>query len=267
MQKLVELIPAKSTLPELSEFSQKFAKNLGKKVVRSNDIAGFIGNGHFMRDALYGLNKVTEITEEFTFPTAVYMINKITQDFLIRPMGIFQLIDYVGIDVCQFIMKVMNPHFPQEDLHSDLLDEMMRGNIKGGQNSDGSQKEGFFTYDKGRITGIYDPEKGAYTPVSEIEASADETLGDLPENHQPWKLVLRSSDRKSFLETYFSNLRKLNTRGAKIALDYGSNSEKIARKLVTDRVAANENEVNTVLLTGFFHAYGPVNNYFNREEN
>jgi hypothetical protein len=26
-------------------------------------------------------------------------------------------------------------------------------------------------------------------------------------------------------------------------------------------VAFNENDVNTVLLTGFFHAYGPINNY------
>jgi hypothetical protein len=26
-------------------------------------------------------------------------------------------------------------------------------------------------------------------------------------------------------------------------------------------VAFNEKDVNTVLLTGFFHAYGPINNY------
>jgi hypothetical protein len=32
--------------------------------------------------------------------------------------------------------------------------------------------------------------------------------------------------------------------------------------LVKDGVAADENDVNTVLLTGFYHAYGPVNAYF-----
>jgi hypothetical protein len=39
------------------------------------------------------------------------------------------------------------------------------------------------------------------------------------------------------------------------------NSLETARKLVTDGVAHNANDVNTVLLTGFFHAYGPINDY------
>ncbi len=33
-------------------FAKEYAKNLGKVVVPANDFAGFIGNGHFMRDAL-----------------------------------------------------------------------------------------------------------------------------------------------------------------------------------------------------------------------
>ena len=52
VQKLVEVIRADSTLPEVGEFAQQFAKRLRKTVVPSHDVAGFIGNGHFMRDAL-----------------------------------------------------------------------------------------------------------------------------------------------------------------------------------------------------------------------
>ena len=101
-----------------------------------------------MRDALYGISEAEKLAKISSLAEAIYIINKVTQDFLIRPMGIFQLIDYVGIDVCQYIMSVMNPYLPDEDLHSDLLDKMMEAGVKGGQNSDGSQKDGFLKYEK-----------------------------------------------------------------------------------------------------------------------
>jgi hypothetical protein len=50
--------------------------------------------------------------------------------------------------------------------------------------------------------------------------------------------------------------------GAKLALDYGRRSAEIGRHLVNSGVAKTEEDVNTVLLTGFFHAYGPINEYF-----
>jgi hypothetical protein len=31
---------------------------------------------------------------------------------------------------------------------------------------------------------------------------------------------------------------------------------------VADNVAAHADDVNTVMLTGFYHAYGPINNFF-----
>jgi hypothetical protein len=48
-----------------------------------------------------------------------------------------------------------------------------------------------------------------------------------------------------------------------MAVDYGKNSGKIGQLLVDMNVADSEKDVNTVLLTGFFHAYGPINEYFN----
>jgi len=120
IQKLVELIWTDKTLPEAKEFAHEFAKNLRKVVVPSNDFAGFIGNGHFMRDALHGITQAEKLSAKFSMPESIYIVNKVSQDFLVRPMGIFQLIDYVGIDVVRFIMGVMNPFLDDEDLYSPL---------------------------------------------------------------------------------------------------------------------------------------------------
>ncbi len=268
VQKLVELIAADKTLPEIVEFARNYAKKLKKFVVDSNDFAGFIGNGHFMRDALYGIQTAEKLMKEqnYSFPEAVYAVNKVTQDFMIRPMGIFQLIDYVGVDVCKYIMSVMNPYLENEDLHSDLLDKLFERKILGGQNSDGSQKDGFFKYEKGRITAIYDFDKNEYVDVNPVAEKIDAVLGDLPEGHVAWKKIIRDKNKDEKLAAYFNNLQKMDTLGARLAKQYLKNSRAIGLKLVSDGVANNETDVNNVMLTGFFHAYGPINNFLNWEE-
>jgi 3-hydroxyacyl-CoA dehydrogenase len=262
VQKLVELIRAETTSPELAGFALEFAKKLRKTVVPSNDIAGFIGNGHFMRDALHGVAEVERLAKDFGFVDAVYMINKVSQDFLVRPMGIFQLIDYVGLDICQCIMKVMDERLSGEKLSSPLLDRMIEAGILGGQRSDGSQKDGFLKYEKGRPQGVYDLEKKTYVAIAEIAGRADAKLGAPPPSFKPWKAVIGSGNRAEFLGSYFGEFKKTKTPGAELALAYGRKSKEIGLGLVTDTVAANEEDVNTVLLTGFFHAYGPINPYF-----
>ena len=261
VQRLVEIIQAEDTASELVDFANTFSKNLKKVVVPSADFAGFIGNGHFMRDALHGMHEAEKLAKKYSFTEAVYMINKVSQEFLIRPMGIFQLIDYVGIDVCQYIMSVMNPHLKDEDLHSSLLDKMIELGVKGGQNFDGSQKDGFLKYEKGRPVAIYDINKKAYRDISEIQAKCDAELGDLPSTAKPWKAVVGDKNKDEVLKAYFNDLKALNTMGSELAVKYAKRSKEIGEKLVSDKVAFNENDVNTVLLTGFFHAYGPINDY------
>lgn len=263
VQKLVEVIKSDNTLPELPEFTTQLIKNLRKIEVPSYDRAGFIGNGHFMRDALHGMNEAIKLTSQMPFVEAVYAINKITQDYLIRPMGIFQLIDYVGIDVCQYIMKVMKPHVTDEDIHSPLLDKFMEIGVKGGQNSDGSQKDGFLKYEKGKPVGIYDPEKKQYVTIDGFAAKCDQQLGSLPGSVKPWKAVVGNPAKEEIFRQYFTELKAMETLGAQIAKTYAKRSKDIGLKLVHDKVAYNEKDVNTVLLTGFFHAYGPINDYLN----
>jgi 3-hydroxyacyl-CoA dehydrogenase len=266
VQKLVEVIKAENTLPEVAGFASQFIKNLRKTEVPSHDFAGFIGNGHFMRDALHGMKEAMRLAKKMPFAEAVYIMNRVSQDYLIRPMGIFQLIDYVGIDVCQYIMKVMNPHVKDERIHSKLLDQFMEMGVKGGQNSDGSQKDGFLKYEKGRVTGIYDPEKKVYVPVAEIAAHCDAKLGKVPASLVAWKAAVGNPNKEELFTQYFAELKTMNTMGAKLAKSYALKSKEIGRKLVADQVAFSEKDVNTVLLTGFFHAYGPINDYINQED-
>lgn len=263
VQKLAELIITKNTLPEANEFALTLAKKLKKVVVPSNDIAGFIGNGHFMRDSLHAIHTVEKLMKEMSFVEAVYAVNKVAQDYLVRPMGIFQLIDYVGIDVVQFIMGVMNPHMKDEDLHSDLLDKMMTLGVKGGQFSSGAQKDGFLKYEKGKPVAIYDPEKKDYVLISDFKEKVDALLGKLPETLVTWKGALKIKDKTPALSAFFNDLKKSSELGARLAVEYGRKSNEIGRKLVAMGVANKDEDVNTVMLTGFFHAYGPINEFFN----
>jgi 3-hydroxyacyl-CoA dehydrogenase len=263
VQKLVELIKAQTTLPELEEFALLYAKNLKKIVVPSHDFAGFIGNGHFMRDAIYGIAEAEKLAKESSLADGIYIMNKISQDYLIRPMGIFQLIDYVGVDVCQYIMSVMNPYLPDEDLHSDLLDKMLEAGVRGGQNSDGSQKDGFLKYEKNKPVAIYDINKKQYVAIADIQAKCDDKLGTVPASIKPWKAVVGAKNKEELFKEYFADLKKSNAFGAELAKKYAARSKEIGKKLVADKVAFNDTDVNTVLLTGFFHAYGPINDYLN----
>ncbi len=261
VQKLVELITIAENPAEMVEFAQKYASNLRKSVVHSNDIAGFIGNGHFMRDALFGIQEAERLSAEMPLYEAIYCVDRVTRDFLSRPMGIFQLIDYVGLDVVQFILRVMQPHMSGEKLHSSLLDELVLSGVKGGQFSDGSQKDGFLKYEIGKTVAVIDKPSGAYIDIATFKETVDNWLGDIPAEILPWKSLVKVVDKDIFLIPAFKALQVSPANGAGLAVTYALNSRENALKLVSDGVAQSEKDVNTVLLTGFFHAYGPINNY------
>ncbi|MEI7662350.1 MAG: 3-hydroxyacyl-CoA dehydrogenase NAD-binding domain-containing protein, partial [Bacteroidota bacterium] len=260
VQKLVEIIKAENTLPGVEEFALAYAKSLRKVVVPSHDVAGFIGNGHFMRDILHAASEVEKLGSGFSFVEAVYAMNRISQDLLVRPMGIFQLVDYVGVDVCSFIMSVMDHHLKEETIHCPLLDRLLALGVKGGQYSDGSQKDGILKYEKGRPVAIFDPATKAYVAISGIQAGVDAKLGALPVA-PAWKTVVGNKAKEEILRDYFGQLKAASGLGAELARFYATRSCEIGQQLVNSGVAGNENDVNTVLLTGFFHAYGPINNY------
>lgn len=261
VQKLVELITSQSTNPELIEFSNAYAKNIKKIIVPSNDFAGFIGNGHFMRDLLFGIAQAERLSSEMPLNNAIYAVNRVSQDFLIRPMGIFQLIDYVGVDVCQKILRVMNSRLKDDSLHSKFIDNLINQGVKGGQNADGSQKDGILQYEKGRPIGVWDAGIQCYVHIETFASSVDEKLGSLPKLHKPWRVVIGDKQKDSYFKEYFSELKGMSTLGATLAKEYHQNSNNIGLGLVSNGIADSDENVNTVMLTGFFHAYGPINSY------
>jgi len=261
VQKLLELITTDKTLPEVKEAGDALARRLGKKVFPANDIAGFIGNGHFMRDGLHAIAAADELRAGGDWAPALYKLNRVSQEWLIRPMGIFQLIDYVGVDVTKMILDVMNTYLPGQGLQSDLVDALVERKVLGGQNHDGSQKDGILEYQKGRPVAVYSLDKGAYVPFEEL-AQADQELGPLPEGYRPWRALLMDRQGQSAaLAQHFDALRGADNQGARLAMTYLAASKAIGEALVADKVALCAEDVNGVLTNGFYHLYGPINDY------
>ncbi len=257
VQKLVELILPAYIEDPFKHLALELASRLQKIVVQSKDIAGFIGNGHFIRELLYACEKVHELSRIHSLPQSICMINKVTQDFLIRPMGIFQLIDYVGIDICQNICHIMSTYLPGELFQEVMIDKMVDAEILGGQYPDGSQKDGFFQYEGAERKAIYSLIERKYVPLTGWAAGCDKELGPFPKGHASWKHMQRDPKSEEALKHYFAHLNQETTLGAELAQAFLLKSREIAHLLVKQGVAQRIEDVDTVLKNGFFHLYGP----------
>ncbi len=142
--------------------AKELAERLGKVVVEANDVAGFIGNGFLMREIQFACSLAEEGGH-----AAIALLDELTRDQLHRPMGIFQLADYVGLDVCVRIARIMTD-FLGKSVTAPLVEQMVAQNILGGQNPDGSQKEGFFRYEGRKPVAVYDQKE--YRPLPEGKA-------------------------------------------------------------------------------------------------
>ncbi len=263
VQRLVEVIAPQTTLPELVALAKELGARLGKRLYPANDVAGFIGNGHFSRDGLYACRQAQELAADFTLAGGMYLVNKVSQELLLRPMGIFQLIDYVGVDVFHALLRVMNEHIEGEELRSDLIDRFYQLGILGGQRADGSQKDGILKYDKGRPVGIYDLDTGQYRLFDPQgwTGELDAKLGTYPEGYRSWKELLAAPDLDDFLGAFFKRLFASDTLGARLAKEYLHHSKQVGLKLVSCGVANCAEDVNGVLMNGFYHLYGPINDF------
>ncbi len=259
VQKLVELIIPPQTPPFFVDVVHELTKRLQKNSVLSNDIAGFIGNGYFIREILFACERVHELSRMCSLREAIYMINRVTQDFLIRPMGIFQLMDYVGIDVCQRICQIMNTYLPGEFFQDPLIDQLVEEEIVGGQTPEGLQRDGFFQYKQQNIAGIYAPVEHIYYPLQGQSwvTQLDKQLGAFSQGHSSWKHMQRDPSSHEKLEPYLHHLMQSKTQGADLAKEFLFNLHAIAKNLVQQGVAQKIEDVDTVLKNGFFHLYGP----------
>ncbi|MBW8887609.1 MAG: 3-hydroxyacyl-CoA dehydrogenase family protein [Fibrobacteres bacterium] len=275
IQKLVELIPGKRTRPEAIALGKDLGKAFGKTIVASKDVAGFIGNGHFIRELLFALEKYRELRKEWSEPEAWYLLNRTTQDFLVRPMGIVQLMDYVGLDVFQMIAKVMREHLPAKgnggSIFADAtLDALLAAGIKGGQRGSGEQKDGLLRYERNKPAGVLADalasEGNRYVSLTQPGrfAKADAWLGEPPSPASPpaarisWSHLSKDPGKAAKLSAYFGVLKKAPGNGARLAREFLDHSRIVAEDLVRDGVAASLDDVGQVLKLGFFHLYGPA---------
>lgn len=239
VQKLLEVIPSKYTSPELKDLAMKLCLELEKQPVLSADVAGFIGNGHFSREILFACQMVQE--------ESIAFVDQMTRRFLLRPMGIFQLLDYVGLSIATHLVEIMRKHLPDPAFDAPLLKALYEAGIRGGQTAEGAQQDGIFQYQNGIPTAVYSLSDRKYVPLQPME------MGQVPLNLD-WKRALKE---KAPLAPYFEALKKDSSKGAQAACSFLTASKEIEDKLVKDRVAASLKDVGIVLKEGFHHLYAP----------
>lgn len=246
IQKLLELIPMEGGDPELELLAKELANKLRKTLVISKDVAGFIGNGHFVREMVFASELVKELSSHYSQEEAVQFVDAITRDFLLRPMGIFELLDYVGLHIADQILKIMREHLPDSAIHSLLIQKWVAEGLKGGQDLNGHSKDGIYQYQQGKATAIYSLEKKAYVPLGSFEELGKVPLG------LSWK-----RPQKEQLPAYFKEIFQSKNLGCQWAARFLRRSYEIEKQLVANGVAQSLEDVATVLKNGFHHFYAP----------
>ncbi|AWS00243.1 3-hydroxyacyl-CoA dehydrogenase [Metallosphaera hakonensis] len=102
LMKLVEVIPSKYTDPDVTNFTVDLAKKMGKTPVRLRvEVPGFVSNRIFLRLLQEACREVE--SREAT----VEEVDSSARNKLKLPMGVFELADYVGLDVVVDLWKVI----------------------------------------------------------------------------------------------------------------------------------------------------------------
>lgn len=102
VMKLVEVIRGLATSQETFDAVQDLARKLGKTPVEVNDAPGFVSNRVLMpllNEAMYA------VMEGVATPEAVDEVFKLG---MAHPMGPLTLADFIGLDVCLDIMRVLH---------------------------------------------------------------------------------------------------------------------------------------------------------------
>ncbi len=139
VMKLVEVIRGYSTSNQVTQLIMETSRKLNKIPVEVNDYPGFVANKILMpmiNEAIITLHEGTAGVEE---------IDTVMKLGMAHPMGPLQLADFIGLDVCLSILRVLqdgygNPKYAPCPL---LVNMVMAGNlgVKSGQ--------GFYTYSPG----------------------------------------------------------------------------------------------------------------------
>ncbi|QAA80403.1 3-hydroxybutyryl-CoA dehydrogenase [Aequorivita sp. H23M31] len=140
IMKLVEIIKGYSTSKETFQTVETLSKSLNKTPVEVNDYPGFVAN----RILMPMINEAIETL--YNGVAGVNEIDTVMKLGMAHPMGPLALADFIGLDVCLSILKVMydgfkNPKYAPCPL---LVNMVMAGKL-------GSKSgEGFYDYSENR---------------------------------------------------------------------------------------------------------------------
>jgi 3-hydroxybutyryl-CoA dehydrogenase len=137
---LVEIINGYNTNKSVTDFIVKLTKEMGKTPVLVNDYPGFIAN----RILMPMINEAIEALQ--CGVSGVLEIDSIMKLGMAHPMGPLELADFIGLDVCLSILKVMfkgfkNPKYAPNPLLINMVKAGKLGKKSG---------EGFYNYAKER---------------------------------------------------------------------------------------------------------------------
>jgi len=102
IMKLVEVIRGYNTSDEVTKTIMELSRKLGKVPVEVNDYPGFVANRILMpmiNEAIYALFEGVGGVEE---------IDTVMKLGMAHPMGPLQLADFIGLDVCLYILRVLH---------------------------------------------------------------------------------------------------------------------------------------------------------------
>jgi len=139
VMKLVEVIRGYATSQATCDTVMELSRTLGKSPVEVNDYAGFVANRILMpmiNEAIYTLFEGVAGVEE---------IDTVMKLGMAHPMGPLQLADFIGLDVCLAILRVLHEGFGQPKYAPcPLLVNMVTAGKLGAKSG-----EGFYVYTKG----------------------------------------------------------------------------------------------------------------------
>tara|TARA_B100000401_G_scaffold169538_1_gene113353 strand:+ start:1968 stop:2867 length:900 start_codon:yes stop_codon:yes gene_type:complete len=139
IMKLVEVIRGYATSDSVTKTIMDLSQKLGKKPVEVNDYPGFVAN----RILMPMINESIETL--FQGVAGVNEIDTVMMLGMAHPMGPLHLADFIGLDVCLSILKVMhngfgNPKYAPSPLLINMVEAGKLG-VKSG--------EGFYNYSEG----------------------------------------------------------------------------------------------------------------------
>lgn len=105
LMKLVEVIRGYATSDEVADAIMNLSRVLGKDPVEVNDYPGFVANRILMpmiNEAIFTL---------FEGISGVEQIDTVMKLGMAHPMGPLQLADFIGLDVCLSVLKVLHDGF------------------------------------------------------------------------------------------------------------------------------------------------------------